>query len=597
MLFDRRAWDRLMEVLAAADTLAAWLHQSAAQLDRRAAVDMLRDILRSERVGQSGDESGCVRVLSASSIRALRIPYLFLAGLSEKVFPQPQRDDRLYSESEYGRLIDAGLPFVARSERTHEEMLLFYEAISRAERRLYLSYPALDEAAQPLLPSPFLQEVEQAMGPGRIPRFEQSDLRPIPPDDDPPSEAEFRVKALARALEGNVGLLAGLFGPSPPAPLPKGEGRQNRPSPPTPLPMGEGRENRPAALADNLVAGLELIDLRQDRDRFGPAEGILTSREAHYYLLGRFPQHHIFAATDLERYAACPYRFFLERVLEIMPVEDLTLEFDVRNRGRAVHDVLTTFHRSVNERLGRPASPLELDAAEFDALLAAAVEEVLPPEPENSLAAALREVDRRLVAQWLSQYRQQLEKYAALWKDFEAPMVPDLLEASFGRPGPPPSTDQWLELSREQQTVRISGRIDRVDTGQVAGHSVFNVLDYKTGGPITLTPESVTAGLTLQPPLYALAVMELLLVDRDLYPWQAGYWYIREGGFRPRQALRMYRNDEGRIELEPGWEALRATLGDSVVALVTRNAPRPLSRLQRRRALHRLLPLEHRLPR
>ena len=239
----------------------------------------------------------------------------------------------------------------------------------------------------------------------------------------------------------------------------------------------------------------------------------------------------------MERYASCPFRFFLERVLEIEPLEDLTLEFDVRNRGRVVHDVLAAFHRRVNERLGRPASPLELDAAEFDSLLAAAVEESLPPEPENPLAAALREIDRRLVIQWLSQYRQQFEKYAGLWQDFETPMAPELMEVAFGRPGqPPPSTDQWLEFNRGEQTVRVSGRIDRVDTGVVAGHSVFNVLDYKTGGPITLTPESITAGLTLQPPLYALAVMELLLVDRDLYPWQAGYWYIREGGFRPRQA-------------------------------------------------------------
>ena len=210
-LSDRPAWDRLMEVLAADDTLAGWLKRPAAPLDRPAAVETLLDILRSERVGHAGDESGYVRVLSASSIRSLRIPYLFLAGLSEKVFPQAQRDDRLYSDAEYGRLIGAGLPFVARSERTHEEMLLFYEAITRAEKRLYLSYPALDESAQPLLPSPFLQDVEQAFGSARIPRVERADLRPVPPDDDPPSEAEFRVKALATALEGNVSLLAGLF--------------------------------------------------------------------------------------------------------------------------------------------------------------------------------------------------------------------------------------------------------------------------------------------------------------------------------------------------------------------------------------------------
>ena len=181
----------------------------------------------------------------------------------------------------------------------------------------------------------------------------------------------------------------------------------------------------------------------------------------------------------------------------------------------------------------------------------------------------MREIDRRLVVQWLSQYRAQLEKYAGLWQDFDTPMAPELLEISFGRGDElPPSTAQPLEFAREAQTVRVSGRIDRVDTGVVAGKTVINVLDYKTGGPIKLTAESIRAGTTLQLPLYALAATELLLVARDVLPWQAGYWYVREGGFRPRQALRMYRNDEGRIELEPEWEELRAGLGDTVVMLV-----------------------------
>ena len=107
------------------------------------------------------------------------------------------------------RLIDAGLPLVARTERTREEMLLFYEAVTRATKRLYLSYPALDEAAQPLLPSPFLSEVEEAFGPGEIPRVERTDLSPIPPDDEPLCEAEFRVKAMATALRGERGAAGG----------------------------------------------------------------------------------------------------------------------------------------------------------------------------------------------------------------------------------------------------------------------------------------------------------------------------------------------------------------------------------------------------
>ena len=68
-----------------------------------------------------------------------------------------------------------------------------------------------------------------------------------------------------------------------------------------------------------LVSGLGVIHQRQDREAFGPTEGMLQSSESHCYLAVRYPQSHSFAATDLERYASCPFRFFLERVLKIEP--------------------------------------------------------------------------------------------------------------------------------------------------------------------------------------------------------------------------------------------------------------------------------------
>ena len=568
---DRAAWQRLMRVLADSDTLAQWLHGSPAELDRRAAFETLLDILGSDRPGSTDDESGRVRVLSAASVRSLRVPHLFLAGLSEKVFPPPDREDRLYGEQEYLRLIEAGLPLVARAERTREEMLLFYEAVTRATERLYLSYPALDEAAQPLLPSPFLDEVEQALGPGEIPRTEQTDLSPVPRDDEPLSPAEFRVKAVATALAGNVALLAGLM---------RDGGRM--PS------DGEKGLAASAASCRNLAAGLRLLYSRQDRERFGPAEGVIRGAEARRVLAAEFSPQRTFSATELERYAYCPFRYFVERILEIEPVEDLTLEFDVLNRGRVAHDVLSHFHQQVNERLGRPASPLELDPAEFDALLADAVEKSLPPTPGNPVAAALWEIDRRLVVEWMSGYRAQVEKYDGQWKGFDVPPAPELLEVSFGHPHaaqppsavniPPPqpraavphcdTASKPLEFTVGAETFRISGRIDRIDVGRIAGQEVFNVLDYKTGGAIRLEAESIRAGTTLQLPLYALAVVDLLLAGRDALPWRAGYWYVRDAGFKPRQALRMYFAEDGRIELDPVWEEIRDGLGDTVAELI-----------------------------
>ncbi len=544
---DRRAWGRLMESLGEGDRLAAWLDRHPPEIDRREAFETLLDILRSDRLGHAGDESGCVRVLSAESVRSLRVPYLFLAGLSEKAFPPPDREDRLYNEADYARLIDAGLPLVGRAERTREEMLLFYEAVTRAAERLYLSYPALDDAAQPLLPSPFLSEIEEAFGPGEIPRFEQTDLSPIPTDDEPLCEADFRVKAVATALEGNVSLLAAL------------------------LREGTGISGKPQA-EDSifpLLAGLDLIHLRQDRDRFGPAEGVLPSDAARDRLESLFPPSHTFSATNLERYASCPFRYFMERVLKIEPIEDLALEFDVLERGSVAHEVLAKFHARVNARLGGPASPLRLDPAEFDSIMVASIADSLPPETGNPVQAALREVNRRLVVEWLEQYRDQCEKYDEQWKDLEKPMAPMFFEASFGRDEvEPPSTAKPLDFVSEGQTFHIAGKIDRVDVGMAAGETVFNVLDYKTGGAGKISPDSVKAGLTLQLPIYALAVMELFLPERDAWPWRAAYWYVRDGGFKPRQALTMYWNDQGRIELDREWEDIRDGLAEVVAGLV-----------------------------
>ena len=535
---DPLAWERLQTALCAGDDLARWLGQQPPQWSRCEAFEALLDVLSSERVGQAEDESGRVRVLSAASARALRIPYLFLAGLSEKAFPPARRADSLYSEAEYEQLIAEGLPLPARTDRNREEMLLFYETISRATRRLYLSYPAWDESAEPLSASPYLAEVERACG-ERIGRTQSADLSPIPSGDEPLSAAEFRVKALSTALEGDVSLLAGLVG-------------------------------HQAGVAENVLAGLQLAALRQDRSCFGPAEGIICGNAARKELSARFSPQHTFSATELEQYASCPYRFFLERVLKLEPIEELALAVDYLERGRLAHDLLAAFHRRVNQSLGRPASPLELDPADYDRLLGETFEELSGGETGNAVEAALREVDRRLLGRWLAAYRGQHGNYDALWKECDQPLVPEFFEVAFGRKtdgNDPPSTDRPLEFSTEEETIRISGRIDRIDTGQVAGKTVFNVVDYKTGSPIKFDEKSVAEGKTLQVPLYALAVAELLLSDRDCVPWQAGYWYLKEGGFKPKQALKMYRQGRAGLEPEESWEDIRGGLRQTVVAL------------------------------
>ena len=156
--------------MPAAGPLARRPPPSPVLLDRRQALATLLCVLQSQSMADARDESGQVRILSAASVRGLQVPYLFLAGLSEKSFPAPDRDDRLYSAGDWRRLIEAGLPLADRADRQQDEMLLFYEAVTSATRRLYLSYPAVGESGEPLAPSPYLKEVSRRWGRAGWPR-------------------------------------------------------------------------------------------------------------------------------------------------------------------------------------------------------------------------------------------------------------------------------------------------------------------------------------------------------------------------------------------------------------------------------------------
>jgi len=465
--------------------------------------------------------------------------FLFLAGLSEKTFPAADREDRLYSEAEYLELIEKGLPLVARTERAREEMLLFYEVLTRATRRLYLSYPALDAAAQPLLPSPFVLEALQACGESANVRPPAIDIRPIPSGDEPLSPDQFRVMAMADALapSGDMSLLAGLL----------------------------------QSEIANLTAGLKTIILRQERCDFGPAEGILRGKAAHEFFAREFSSTRSFTATELEQYAACPYRFLLEKVLKLEPLEDIALELDVLERGQIVHGVLALFHRSVNESLGRPGSPLELAAEEFDRLLHKALEDSLPRPSSNPVHRALGEINRRLIAKWLAEYRKQCESYDKLWTAYDRPLVPEFFETSFGeskhKDAAAIAIERVLEFPDGNATILVSGRIDRIDTGTLAGINVFNILDYKTGAVPKFSPEDVKRGITLQLPVYALATAELILNDRDARPLQAGYWHIGKDGFKSRQTLIMFEFSDGRLERTADWENSRAYMTEIIPIL------------------------------
>ena len=239
-------------------------------------------------------------------------------------------------------------------------------------------------------------------------------------------------------------------------------------------------------------------------------------------------------------------------------------------RGRVVHDVLSAFHKKVNAKLGRPGSPLGTRRG--------GVRIAARRGHSGVASAASREIrsrrrSARSIAGWSSSgcrtIASKSRNTTASGRDSAARWRRNCsrcrsAEAASLRPRP---------MSRWSSTA-IAGPFASPGESTASTRACSPAAACSTcsttrpAAAIRLTPESIAAGTTLQLPLYAIAAMELILNDRDAYPWRAGYWYVRDDGFKPRQALRMYDDIDGRIELDRQWEDIRAGLRDTVTGLV-----------------------------
>ncbi len=549
LVTDGEGWQQLCQVLRDSDRWGQLLGEAPPELELGQAVEVLEDILSNQAASGVGEEAGRVRVLTAKSVRSLRIPYLFVAGLAEKAFPLKQSESRLYGDADRDRLIEHGLPLVGRVEHTCEEMLLFYEVVTRATRYLCLSYPALDEQGEPLSPSPYLKDLERLFAPKRIRRVELTDLRPVGDAQNPPLSAEqFRLKAVQQALQNEPKLLRRLVAAA----------------------RADEKIGKACGVVWNILEGLRIIDMRQ-QDGFTAAEGLLHSEPALAWLSSRFHLRKTYSVSELEEYAYCPFRYFATEVLGVEPLEELEAVTDVVQRGLIAHELLAALHKALNQKMGCPSSPAELEPDRYLELLQEVFAQAFPPKPTEALKAALWEIDRCVVRRWLEDYYQQCVEYDKQQQQHcGEPLRPAWFEVSFGRgechqelPSHEPFTVQDGQVG-----IRVSGRIDRIDLGIAAGRVVFNVIDYKTGSASKPSLEDVQSGVSLQLPVYVMAANDLLNSRHNAYPFFAGYWILKDKGFKVGNALQLYDAFDGKLQVTKEWSLMREEVGKTVVRLV-----------------------------
>ncbi|MFH1016774.1 MAG: PD-(D/E)XK nuclease family protein [Pseudomonadota bacterium] len=215
-----------------------------------------------------------------------------------------------------------------------------------------------------------------------------------------------------------------------------------------------------------------------------------------------------FSSSQIERYATCPYRYFLSNVIGLEPIdapEDVA-RLRPLDRGRLIHRALFRFFSRLKN------------------------EERLPLRKED--APGLRETLRTVAAEVFAEAEQSVPLgHQLLWETERAFLISDLaalldaelklsslfvpydFEVRFGTPARNEeegalSTDSPVEIRAREGTIRLKGRVDRVDLSPDGKQA--RILDYKTGSFDRAHDNAFDNGRSVQLAVYLLSLRVLL---------------------------------------------------------------------------------------
>jgi ATP-dependent helicase/nuclease subunit B len=507
------------------------------------ALDEVRDVLAADLTTLAerppATRYGCVFVGTIEQSRGRSFDIVFLPGLAERIFPQKPREDPILLDEVRRALASPGSdpaplereaaagprdgghrdsapgpaplrrendvsPLATQTERSQRERLLLRLAVGAASRRLCVSYSRIElTEARPRVPSFYALELERAIT-GLVPDPQAmereaaaaGDARLAWPAPEDPARAIDEV-------EHDLATLRVL--------LASGE--------------ATGRARYLLELNNGLARSLRTRWARW-RSRWTERDGIVRvtdgTREA---LAAARLGARAYSPSALQKFAACPYQFFLSAICRLEPRPEIVsiVELDPATRGHLFHRVQADVMRALAEAGRLPLSRESRDAARET--LEVTLDRVADEYREN-LAPAVQRIWQDQVASMRADLRMWLERSIETQAEWE----PIAFELAFGLRG----DAQYDERSVESEVTvppgfRLRGIVDLVERRR--GAAELRVTDYKTGGNWTKRNLVVGGGETLQPVLYGLAIEDVLaarVVESRLF------YCTRNGGFSER---------------------------------------------------------------
>ncbi len=381
---------------------------------------------------------------------------VILPGMNETIFPAPPPRPPILSEIEREKLAEAlnaaagsrpastaptpcPLALTTRQRLAHERFFA-YIACTRSRERLVLTCSAADSRGRPLNPSPFLAHLERLV-PGVFPA-------------EPARRETFHAPGWREAVHPHE-LAAPVLNRVHPA-------------------LEPFRAEAPF---------LELAARHEEGRRAAGTKQLAAEIVAHLYA-NPLPT----SVSALEKFASCPFKFFLNSGLRVQEREEF--EIDHRRRGSFQHDILEEFHRRATAggrrwRDWTPDQARELVGGIGNEKLNTFQQGLFTSEEARrftgrTLIGNLENLIGTLIG-WMAHYQ----------------FDPQAVEVEFGISPESPLPAWRIDLGNDRALL-LRGRIDRLDLYQtLQGETLAAVLDYKSS-PRKVNATKLHNGLELQ---------------------------------------------------------------------------------------------------
>ena len=481
-----------------------------------------------ERFILAGRESAQgIKVLNLYESRGLTFDYLFFGGGGENPSPREAWEDPFFNDKEKAHVnhVMGRKMFLLRDETGEEEPLLFYLGLSCARKRLYLSYSQIDARGCPALPSFYVSEVIRLLG-----GHDHASVKTDPGLIVPPLTECYEEEEIENRLALTI------WSPFSGEPGETGSGAGEEKALTAALfnhVMEQGRSRgafKKIFYCAEVEKTRELFFLEEDvarrKQRASMWTGMLTGPALLKELQTFFEEGagRVWSPTYFERYAGCPFRFFLERVLNVYPLKIPGEEIERADEGSLIHTVLERFF-TLQKRDN--LLPLRGTEGEKDRIHKVADEVYQQWEEQGTTGNKdLWEIRKRKAATLWDRFIEEESRY-----QHEA-LLPTYFELLIGNSPDNETTESMPALvfhGFDHHEIVVGGKIDRIDCGA----QTVRIIDYKDSRSNRyyqnlLTPEKLGAA-HFQIPVYLAAAKEFMSGQHTIDVMEGTFYLFRRG--------------------------------------------------------------------